>query len=46
MMRVKSPDEDDCIKLKCLLKYLQGEIHMPLILKVDSLSILKWWVDA
>jgi hypothetical protein len=44
--RVKSPDEDDWMKLKRLLKYIRGTIYMPLILKADSLNIVKWWVDA
>jgi hypothetical protein len=44
--RVKSPDEDDWMKLKRLLKYIMGTIYMPLILKADSLNIVKWWVDA
>jgi hypothetical protein len=42
--RVKSPDEDDWMKLKRLLKYIRGTIYMPLILKADSLNIVKWWV--
>jgi hypothetical protein len=44
--RVKQPDEDDWNKLKRLLKYIRGTIYMPLILRADSLSIIKWWVDA
>jgi hypothetical protein len=44
--RVKSPDEDDWTKLKRLLKYIRGTIYMPLILRADSLNIVKWWVDA
>jgi hypothetical protein len=44
--RVKSSDEDDWMKLKRLLKYIRGTIYMPLILKADSLNIVKWWADA
>jgi hypothetical protein len=44
--RVKSPDEDDWMKLKRLLKYIRGTICMSLILKADSLDIVKWWVDV
>jgi hypothetical protein len=44
--RVKQPDEDDWGKLKRLLKYVRGTVYMPLILKADSLNIIKWWVDA
>jgi hypothetical protein len=43
---VEQPDEDDWNKLKQLLKYIRGTIYMPLILRADSLSIIKWWVDA
>jgi hypothetical protein len=34
------------MKLKRLLKYIRGTINMPLILKADSLNIVKWWFDA
>jgi hypothetical protein len=44
--RVKQPDEDDWNKLKRLLKYTRRTIYMHLILRADSLSIIKWWVDA
>jgi hypothetical protein len=44
--RVKSPDEDDWGKLKRLLGYLKGTLHMPLVLLVDSLTLSCWWVDA
>jgi hypothetical protein len=43
---VKQPDEDDWGKLKRLLSYIRGTVYMPLILKADSLIIIKWWVDA
>ncbi len=29
-----------------MLGYLKGALHMPLILLVDSLTLLRWWVDA
>jgi hypothetical protein len=44
--RVNEPDEDDWGKLKRLLKYIHANIYMPLILRADSLSIIKWWVAA
>ena len=44
--RVKKPDEDDWGKLKRVLKYLKGTLHMKLTITVDDLSIIKWWVDA
>jgi N-acetylglucosamine kinase-like BadF-type ATPase len=34
------------MKLKRLLRYSIGNIHMHLILRADILNIIKWWVDA
>ena len=44
--RVKKPDEDDWGKLKRVLKYLKGTMHMKLKLSVENLGIIRWWVDA
>ena len=44
--KVRYPDEYDWVKLKHLLRYSRQTINMPLILRVDSLKIIKWWVDA
>jgi hypothetical protein len=44
--RVKSPDEDDWGKLKRVLEYLKGTMHMPLVLSAESMTLPKWWVDA
>jgi hypothetical protein len=44
--RVRNPNEDDWLKLKWLLKYIRCTIHLPLILKAESLDVIKWWVDA
>lgn len=44
--RVKHPDEDDWGKLKRVLGYLNGTRSLHLTLTVDSLSILKWYVDG
>jgi hypothetical protein len=44
--RVQSPDEDDWAKLKRLTRYIRSTIYMTLILRANSLSIIKWWVDA
>jgi hypothetical protein len=43
---VRSPDEDDWGKVKRVLGYLKGTLHMPLILLADSLMLSRWWVDA
>ncbi|KAL3804532.1 hypothetical protein HJC23_002571 [Cyclotella cryptica] len=43
---VKKPDEDDWGKLKRVLKYLQGTMHMKLKLSVENMGMVKWWVDA
>ena len=45
-MRVKKPDEDDWIQLMRYLKYLKVIKHMNPTRTVDSLSIVKWRVDA
>lgn len=44
--RVKEPDEDDWKKLIRVLKYLNGTKYMKLTLTVDSLNIIRWWVDS
>ena len=44
--RVKAPDEDDWGKVKRVLAYLKGTLHMPLVLSADSLTLSRWWVDV
>ena len=44
--RVRIPDEDDSVNLVRVLRYIRGTLHLPLILRDNSLSVLKWWVDA
>jgi hypothetical protein len=44
--RVRTPDKDDWGKVKRVLSYLKGTLHMPLILSADSLMLSRWWVDA
>ena len=44
--RVRSPDEDDWKKLKRGLMHLKGTRHMKLCITVDSLSTIRWYVDA
>jgi hypothetical protein len=44
--RVKRPDEDDWGKLKRVLKYLKGTMHMKLRLTVQNIGTIRWWVDA
>ncbi len=41
---VKSPDKGDWGKLKRLLGYLKGTLHMQLVLLADSLTLSCWWV--
>ena len=45
-MGVKLTDEDDWGKLKGVFKYLKSAKHTKITLSMDSLSIIKWWVDA
>ena len=44
--RVKRPDKDDWNKLVRCLQYLKATIHMKLTLRVDSMSILNWFIDS
>ena len=44
--RVKTPDEDDWGKLKRILNYLKGTRGLKLMLSVNDMSIIKWWIDA
>ena len=44
--RVRCPDKDDWGKVKRLIGYLKGTLNMTLILSVDSLTLLRWWVDV
>ena len=44
--RLRSPDEDDWGKLRRWLMYLKGTMHMKLNITVDSLSTIRWYVDA
>jgi hypothetical protein len=44
--QVRLPDEDNWGKVKSVLSYLKGTLHMPLILLADSLTLSRWWVDA
>ena len=43
--RLRSTDEDDWRSLWQLLQYIKSTIHMPMILRVDKLNIIKWWED-
>ncbi len=40
------PDEEDWGKLKQVVKYLNGTKHLKLTLTVESLRLLKWYVDG
>ena len=45
-MRVQKPTEEDWYKLIWMMKYLNGKQKYILILKADSLSVVKWYTDA
>ncbi len=38
-MQIRLPEEDDWDKVKRVLSYLKGTLHMPLILSADSLTL-------
>ena len=44
--RVKKPDEDDLGKLKRSLKYLNGTRRLKLTLTIESMGVIKWFVDG
>ncbi len=44
--RMRSPDKDNWGKVKRVLSYLKGTLHMPLILSADLLALSWWWVDV
>jgi hypothetical protein len=43
---VRQPNEDDWRKLKQLIKYINGTRKDKIILSVDDLHVIKWYVDA
>jgi hypothetical protein len=43
---MKAQDEDDWGKLKRVLKYLNGTKHLKLMLSVEKLGLLKWYMDG
>jgi hypothetical protein len=45
-VRLRFPDKDNWGKIKRMLKYVRGTVYIPLILRAESLIIIKWWVDA
>ena len=44
--RVRDPDEDNWGKINHLIRYVRQNINMSLILRADSLKIIKWLVDV
>ena len=44
--RVKEPNQDDWLKLVQGMKFLSQTVQDKLILSVDDLRVVKWWVDA
>jgi Reverse transcriptase (RNA-dependent DNA polymerase) len=44
--RVQKPDDDDFKKLARCVRYLKRTSHYPLTLEANSMTAIKWWVDA
>ena len=44
--RVRIPDEYERGKLVRVIIYIRCTLHLPLIIRAESLSVIKWWVDA
>ena len=42
---VHEPENDEWSKLRQLLQYLWDTIYIPLILRAESLNVIKWWLD-
>ena len=43
---MKRPYEDDWGKLKRVMKYLNGTRKLKLTLSVESMGIIKWYIDG
>ena len=43
--QVGIPEEDDWVNLVRVLRYIRGTLHIQIILRADSLSVIKWWFD-
>ena len=43
--QVIAPGEDDWKKLQHLLQYLKCTMPLPLVVIVENLNVIKWWVD-
>ena len=43
---LKKPDKYYWVKLKHMLKYLNGKSNLKLVLIVGNISVVKWWADA
>ena len=44
--RVTFLDVDDCKKMKRLLKYLEGTMDLLLTISIDSMNMIKWYIDS
>ena len=44
--QVRIPYEVDWGELVRVIRYIIGTLHLPLILRANVLSVIKWWVDA
>ena len=44
--RVIEPDTNDCNNMEIILKYIQVNIGLTLILSIDRYENIKWYIDA
>lgn len=42
--RVRTPNESNWRKLKCLVQYLRGTSELRLLLEADNRQVVKWWI--
>ena len=44
--QVRIPGKDNRVKIVRVLRYIRGTLHLPLILRAVSLSVIKLWFNA
>ena len=43
---MRGPDTDNYKKMSMMMKYIKGNIGLPLILSINKSGNIKWYVDA
>ena len=45
-IQVRYPEKDEWGNLVRVLTYIRITLHLPILLRADILSVIKWWVNA